>query len=176
MQGVNHKRIGAGTALVAGHAAGLPIVFIAGTAAIAYVISPLPDIDQKIGFIKHRTITHWAATCLAFAGLCFLLTYWYIAPNLAPLPFIGAWMASSLAQMIGIGVAIGCLAHIIADSMTIKGIPFFGPFYRRPVHLLPRFLWVRVGNRDEESTSENVAMLVLLSMGVLYFALAFNLL
>jgi membrane-bound metal-dependent hydrolase YbcI (DUF457 family) len=51
------------------------------------------------------------------------------------------------------GVAIGCLMHSIADSMTVdpRGIALLWPLKRRGVHLLPRWARVWVGS---ESLSE----------------------
>jgi membrane-bound metal-dependent hydrolase YbcI (DUF457 family) len=165
MQGVNHKRIGAGVAIVAGHASGLPIVPALAVGVISYAASPLPDIDQKLPLIKHRTITHWISTCLLFAAFWALMTDWFLVTNIDAVPYIGVYLAEWLPMIIGLGLAIGCVAHTLADSLTIMGSPLAGPLSRKNFHLLPAGLRVRVGNMYKDSASES-AMMVFLFLAI----------
>jgi Predicted membrane-bound metal-dependent hydrolase (DUF457). len=70
-------------------------VFLVGTC--------IPDIDQKIDFIEHRTITHTMWFVLLFALLSILLpfTMWF---------------------------ALGIFIHLFLDNLSRCGIAFFYPF------------------------------------------------
>jgi len=98
MMGRSHVAIGTLTALVlTPHAVVIPFVVTMVSAALG---SQLPDWDLKL-HIKHRTITHWL--------LWPLLLYWFL-PN-----------------PIGVGLAIGWGMHILADALTVEGVPALWP-------------------------------------------------
>lgn len=63
----------------------------------------LPDIDQKIKYIKHRTFTH-----------SFLFLIMLLLPGIFYRPLLGLFFAS--------------FHHILIDSFSAQGVAFFWPF------------------------------------------------
>lgn len=102
MKGRTHMAIGVAVALPVIKYLDLPYVYMAG----AIVGSVAPDWDLYLG-IKHRTITH---------SLLFLL------------------ISSVLVGVFNIDMAIlwfiAYALHLIADSFTKMGVPFFYPFIK----------------------------------------------
>lgn len=93
----------------------------------------LPDIDhprgsirQKLGavghlslfWLKHRGITHTLIALVAITAAAFMLL---------PLPY-------------AIGAASGYLSHLLADMVTVSGLPVFWPYKRESMHILPKRL------------------------------------
>lgn len=106
----------------------------AGLILIAAIASLLPDIDHPksilsgyaigIGgavrlFASHRTWTH---SILFGAVIC--LGVWIAS-------FQGAW----LAPMIAVGMGFG--SHLVADMLTVAGVPILLPFSRKSYRLAP---------------------------------------
>ena len=79
---------------------------------------------------------------------------WTHAPSAA---ILVCALASALGPAIapalpGLGVAFSCgyLSHLLADALTIRGIPLWWPGVTQPsLHLLPRHLRVRTGSSSE---------------------------
>lgn len=67
----------------------------------------LPDLDQKLPFLKHRGITHTIWSWILITG-----TIFYLTNNL----------------LISITASISYLSHLILDGLSIAGIRWFGPF------------------------------------------------
>jgi len=84
--------------------------------------------------MPHRGPTHWLATA---AALIFIL---YTLASLLQLPLT-----------IPLAFGAGYLSHLLADGLTVAGVPLFGPVSRRPVHLLPRLLRFRTGGMVEQA-------------------------
>ncbi len=157
MNGPTHLAIGLTLAALAGGST--PAQF----AAVA-VGSLLPDIDNagaisrplanllpriipRMGIVKtideateltgklikkvfgHRGLTHWPI----LAGIAWLLTQ-----RITPL---GLWLA------------LGWLAHIYADAVTIKGAPLAAPFSLEKLRLLPKLIAFRTGGFMEDVLS-----------------------
>lgn len=83
-------------------------------------------LDLVAQAIPHRGLTHWLFTWLLLSILVVevvLLVGWNV------------WF--------GAAFALGYLSHLLADGMTVSGVPFLGPFYNKPLHLLPRPLRFR---------------------------------
>ena len=81
--------------------------------------------------VKHRGLTH---TGLAGAGI-----------------FV---ISLSIGQHfgfpdVGLAFGLGYLSHLLADGVTLTGIPLLAPFYPKSVHLLTKFLRVRTGSPVE---------------------------
>lgn len=49
----------------------------------------------------------------------------------------------------GVGAMVGYMMHSIADAMTKSGSLLFSPLYRKPIHLLPRWLRITTGGAGE---------------------------
>ena len=74
----------------------------------ALVGSVFPDIDIRIPGLEHRTITHWPV----IYGTGLVLSY-----------FAGyLWLFF---------FCIGCLVHILLDSLSLMGVPLLNPFGKR---------------------------------------------
>lgn len=65
----------------------------------------LPDIDKKMGFIQHRTLTH----SLLFLAILFMA--------FINLPYLN-------------GITLACFHHILIDSISDQGVPWLWPFSR----------------------------------------------
>ena len=80
-------------------------------------------LDIFSGILPHRGPSHWLLT-------------WAL---LSVLAYLGAeaWGAS---LAVALAASVGYLSHLLADGLTTAGMPYFGPFIRRRLHLLPRWL------------------------------------
>jgi membrane-bound metal-dependent hydrolase YbcI (DUF457 family) len=111
------------------------VIWSAWPVAIAYAVSRLPD-QAEVAGIDHRTVTHWLATSGALlTGLWFGLAQ--------------AGVGESVVGVVVLFAGIGILGHLWADGITLAGVPFLGPFWRRDLHLLPRRLRVRTGGKAD---------------------------
>lgn len=79
-----------------------------GIVTISSIASTIPDIDLKIPFMGHRTWTH---------GLAALA--------------ITTVIASSFNKYIGLIWSVCYLSHLLADSLTVMGVPFLYPFIKK---------------------------------------------
>jgi membrane-bound metal-dependent hydrolase YbcI (DUF457 family) len=133
-----HRLVGGSTGFVAGLATGFPLTISAAVGATAALSSSLPDHLEGPLRLSHRKITHWPAMQLFVIAL---ITAGII--SLSPVPDEYVFVFTG-------GMAIGCLMHSIADSMTIhpSGIQLLWPISRRGYHLLPRSMRVRVGTKS----------------------------
>jgi membrane-bound metal-dependent hydrolase YbcI (DUF457 family) len=99
--------------------------------AISYALSRLPD-QTEVARIDHRKITHWAVSAVAL-----LVGVWFGLREAG----VDWDVVSAVVLFAGIGIA----GHLLADMLTLAGVPLLGPFWRRDLHLLPRGLRVRTG-------------------------------
>lgn len=115
---------------------------VAVPVGVALATSRLPDL-LEVGGIDHRKLTHWLITAAALiVGTSWLLQdYRY-----------GAAITT--------GLAIGYLGHLIADGLTLSGVPYLWPVWREDLHLLPQPLRVRMGSPVDTA----LAFLVLAAM------------
>jgi len=117
----------------------------------AIVGALLPDIDAnestikgELGFagrvvsgglhllgVKHRGLTH-----TGLAGAVMLIVGRLIGRHFG-------------FPDVGLAFGLGYLSHLLADGMTLTGIPLLAPFYPKSVHLLPKVLRVRTGSPVE---------------------------
>lgn len=159
MTGRTHKIVGGSVGLVASTTVLSPttisVAISLGVSGVAYASSSLPDSLEKLLRVKHRTVTHWPLLQLAAIGV----------PAWAALNFGSA--PSLLIVSTAVGMAIGCLAHSLADAMTIdpRGIALLWPIRRRGYHIVPRSWRVRV---DSKSTSERVFVALWCSFVLIY--------
>ena len=80
-----------------------------------------PDVDMRIPGLEHRTITHW--------------------PIIYGVGLILAYLAGYLWLFL---FCIGCLVHILLDSLSLMGVPVLTPFGKRE-----GFRIMRVGSYTE---------------------------
>ena len=105
-----HIVIGVASAEILCKIIGVPIVGLdhLGLVAISSIAATFPDIDLKIPLMGHRTWTH---------GLMVMI--------------ITTIIASSFSSYIGMIWGVGYLSHLISDSITRMGVPFFYPFVKK---------------------------------------------
>lgn len=82
--------------------------------------------------LPHRGPTHWLITAVLLTSAA------YTAANWAGWPAV-VWLA----------FGAGYLSHLVADGLTIAGVPLLGPFTRRAFRFLPRPLALRTGGAAE---------------------------
>ncbi len=82
--------------------------------------------------MPHRGPTHWFSTAAALFWVIYGLT------ALLQLPVIIPWAFMA-----------GYTSHLLADGLTVAGVPLFGPITHRPIHLLPRPFRFRTGGAME---------------------------
>ena len=93
---------------------GLNYVFQNDVSTVFYVVAGsiigavFPDIDLRIPFLEHRTLTHWFIPYLAGLIAAYFYDY-YLA----------------------LFFCIGALVHILLDSLSLMGVPIWTPFGRR---------------------------------------------
>lgn len=134
MTGRTHVLIGASTAFAAAevvHAGPAAAAALVGASAVA---STLPDVDV-ITFFGHRLMRHRGVTHTLFMAV--VATIWLgVCGGLAAGP--------AFAPAFAAGGFIGYGMHLVADRMTITGLP------GRPcAHLLPRGYRFRTGGSAE---------------------------
>jgi inner membrane protein len=128
----SHALLGAAAGVAVAHASGAPLLaggIVAGLAGL------LPDIDHPHAAVGrllprwwhrltpgHRGPTHSLAWCLALAA----------AVHAANSALNGAGAGPLLA----LAVLAGSLSHVLADGLTVAGVPLWWPFRRRRAVLL----------------------------------------
>lgn len=96
------------THIAVGIVATLPLIKIFPAYILVGIIgSTMPDYDFKLG-IKHRTITHSLLVLFLAASIIMLFNFG-----------------------IGLSFGINYLIHLILDSFTKTGVPFFYPFNKK---------------------------------------------
>ena len=95
------------THLIIGVAITAPLIIYNPISVFGLIGSYAPDFDIKLG-IKHRTITH-----------SFLMLG------------ITTFIISILDPTIGFAWFLNYLSHLLADSLTVMGVPFLYPFKKK---------------------------------------------
>ncbi|HEY4722417.1 MAG TPA: metal-dependent hydrolase [Anaerolineae bacterium] len=171
MKGGSHLLIGY-AAVYTAHRFVLPLaaspvdwLLVLGAASIGAL---LPDVDSDESAIRQATHTARSNGCLGrilTPGISFItgghrkfthsLAAWGLLTVLA-------LMSGIQFQTLGIAVAlsIGYLAHLLADALTVHGVPLLWPS-NFDVHLLPRSLRIRTGSFAE------YAVIVALGVGMM---------
>jgi inner membrane protein len=85
---------------------------------------------QSFG-VEHRGLTHYGLSMLVIIAVSALIGW-------------GVGYGD-----VGLALGLGYLSHLVADSMTIDGIPLWAPFSEKRFHLLPKLLRVRSGGPVE---------------------------
>lgn len=156
MLGRTHNVIGVSTAVGVGIAAQRGWVVTGGLAVAAYAGSRLPD-KLEGGILSHRGPTHrlWMGLVVGAAvayGVTRLWHWkWFVDNVLAGPRAVGLHtdallhVGTAVAIVVGAGVALGYIMHLLADMCTIHGLDVSG----RRVHLLPHGLRIRTGGAPE---------------------------
>lgn len=99
------------------------LALVGGIGVIA--ISTLPDVDHRLPFVRHRSLTHTIPFLLAVSSALAGLGWW-LAGTGSGLP--GGRVAVA-AFGFGVGV-LGIGSHLLADAITPMGVPLLWPFSR----------------------------------------------
>lgn len=158
MQGHTHALFGVTTLAIANHLAGFiePHMIrgvptgMAVCAGVALLGALLPDIDaeeatikSELGLVgrmlggglslfgvKHRGLTHRGVIALLVVGVGMVMGDLWGWPDA------------------GLAFGLGWVSHILADGMTVSGVPLLWP-WKKDFHLLPKPLRVRTGGPVE---------------------------
>lgn len=98
--------------------------------ALRFVLSLFLNLLCQL--LPHRGPTHWLIVAVGLSAVVYWLSWWYYWPN-------SIWLA----------FLTGYLSHLVADSMTTRGLRLFAPFYNRSLGLPIRSLRVRTGSQAE---------------------------
>jgi inner membrane protein len=80
--------------------------------------------------LKHRGLTHYGITTLAVIVISSVLGWW--------LGYLD----------VGLAFGLGYLSHVLADGLTVGGVPLLWP-KKEKIHLLPRGLRIRTAGTVE---------------------------
>ena len=160
MRGASHLIIGVGTALLVHRALPLggDVVTVGLALGAAAIGSLLPDIDHDESKLRHMTGTARGSLggCLASPLVALLgghraLTHTLMAVALASLPALGLYFVAGPTAIckVALAFAVGYLSHVMADALTVSGVPLWWPVSERRFHLLPRGLRMRTGSLME---------------------------
>ena len=111
----------------------------------------LPDIDANESSIKHEM----GLAGSVISGGLHLFGVKHRGMTHTGLAAAVIWLAAAIIGKhfdfpdIGLAFGLGYASHLIADGMTLTGIPLLTPFYRKNIHLLPKPLRVRTGSAVE---------------------------
>jgi inner membrane protein len=180
MKGASHIVLGVGAALAVNHVAPLggDLVTFGAALGAAFVGSLLPDIDHDDAKLRHMTGTERGSLggCLiaplvgllgGHRALTHTLVAWFVVslpaiwlslamllPNAPLLTTLIAWRGAALALSVGYG------SHLLADAMTVSGVPLFWPVGEQRVHVLPHGLRFRTGSLSEYAVIAVVAVTI----------------
>ena len=105
-------------------------VFVNLFNVLRFVMSLFLNLLAEI--LPHRGPTHWLVVAIGLSGLVYWASWWYYWPDRVWLAFV-----------------TGYLSHLLGDSVTIRGLKLFAPFYNKPVRLPISWLRVRTGSWQE---------------------------
>jgi len=80
---------------------------------------------------------------------------WLIASLVAGVYFRGS--------MLFVTFALGYLSHLVADALTMEGVPLLWPIYRKRIRLLPALLAIRTGGAREYMATVALGVFVVLA-------------
>lgn len=157
MKGVSHAIIGVavvGVIHLRLAPLGASLLDLAPVAVLAAAGALLPDVDSDEATIRQATGTARHSGCLGrllSAGVQLLgghrgalthsLLAWLIVAAVSGVYFHG--------NMHWVAFAAGYLSHLLADALTVEGVPLLWPVVRRRICFLPRLVAVRTGGAAE---------------------------
>jgi inner membrane protein len=123
----SHALIGAASGVAVANAVGEPLV---ASAVVASLAALLPDLDHPHSTVGrllprwwhrltpgHRGPTHSLAWCLGLALLVYALQ--------------GVLLGQPPNALLALAVLAGSLSHVLADGLTVAGVPLWWPLRRR---------------------------------------------
>lgn len=179
MNGRSHALIGgaAGLTLVISQAVAMgttiqPLGWDGMAVAIATAAALLPDLDStdtaartKLGLGRQQIRREWKRRPRLSLVFRWLVTiplnfFAWLMPHRGPTHWLGTaaalfWILYGITSLLQLPLTIplafgaGYLSHLLADGLTVAGVPLLGPITRRPIHLLPRPFRFRTGGLVE---------------------------
>jgi inner membrane protein len=136
MNGHTHTIIGATAGLgIATITSTEPALLVAAGAAAGL----LPDIDHPSGSIRQRL------GIVGHIGL-FWLSHRGITHTIAALLLVGAIAWYVVPGPLAMAIVAGYASHLLADLLTIAGLPVLLPLTERRFYLLPRLMRIKTGS------------------------------
>lgn len=132
-----HVSIGVACGLLISQLRGEDVVAAMSLALVTAFAAVAPDFDIRLG-IKHRGITH----------------------TLIALTLIAVVSVHFLPEGVAICLIAGYASHLLADALTVRGIPFFSPLVKRNIS----FLALRTGGVVDHLIGVIAAFLILYSL------------
>jgi inner membrane protein len=169
MTGKSHAMIGAMSGLTAAwYVVGLERwAVVALAAAVGTVAALLPDLDgtdstarTTVGLGKEQIKREWRRSKSLGLVMRWLVSIPFnifakVIPHRGPTHWLVTWLGLSLLVSavtpvpIWVAFAAGYLSHLMADALTVAGVPLLGPLTGRSVRFLPRPLAFRTGGLVE---------------------------
>jgi inner membrane protein len=156
VKGVSHALCGLAVVVVGSRLSPLAptLVDVVLVGAVGMGAALLPDLDSDEATIRQVTRTARSQGCVgglvsaivtALGGHRGALTHsllsWLVVSAGALLYFHG--------NMLSVAFSLGYLSHLVADALTIEGVPLLWPLVRRRLRLLPSLLAIRTGGWRE---------------------------
>ncbi len=160
MMGHTHGLIGAALGIGIGAAFHFKPEASLALAALGGFMALVPDIDHPraplrrklgvvghvaLGGLKHRGVTHTLLALVAIAAAAFYLL---------PLPY-------------ALGAAGGYLSHLLADMVTVSGLPVFWPYNKDSLHILPKRFCITTNTLPEHLLA--MALMLILAAQLPHF-------
>ncbi|HYN17761.1 MAG TPA: metal-dependent hydrolase [Actinomycetes bacterium] len=128
----SHALIGGAAGVAVAHAAGesrLAAGIVAGLAAL------LPDIDHPHATVGRLLPRWWHRLTPGHRGPTHSLV-WCLALAVAAYAANSAVNGAAAGPLLALAVLAGSLSHVLADGLTVAGVPLWWPFRRRRTVLL----------------------------------------
>lgn len=174
MTGRNHRVLNAGTTFVALTAAGASLPLAAAGSTVSAAAARWPDLVEEPLGLPHRGPSHWPSVQALVLALPVIAAAIWLPVATISLTILAHTITIRLPILIctaalAAATWIGCVLHSVFDAMTVErgGIKLLWPFYWRGIHLMPRYLRVRVG-RDRPSEWVFVALWCMIVLSYLY--------
>lgn len=153
MMGHTHALIGSALGLgvaLSTHANTNQTLLLLGVGA---VVALIPDIDHPQGGIRRKL------GCLG-NFLFGRLKHRGLTHTLIAIVAVGAAAFTALPPFIGEVVAMAYLSHILADMLTVSGLPIFWPYKKDSYHLMPKRFCMTTNTLPEHLISLGLVVLI----------------
>jgi inner membrane protein len=123
----SHALLGAAAGVAVAHATGAPLLAGGIVAALAGL---LPDVDHPHSAVGRLLPRWWHRLTPGHRGPTHSLV-WCLALAVAVHAANGALNGAGAGPLLALAVLAGSLSHVLADGLTVAGVPLWWPFRRR---------------------------------------------
>jgi inner membrane protein len=123
----SHALLGAAAGVAVAHATGAPLLaggIVAGLAGL------LPDVDHPHSAVGRLLPRWWHRLTPGHRGPTHSLA-WCVALAVAVQAANSALSGPAAGPLLALAVLAGSLSHVLADGLTVAGVPLWWPFRRR---------------------------------------------